>query len=83
MINKECSVMLKKLRESHQWCCVKLLSDYCYVWDVVLYRGYPHNDGHKPTIKSGSHEDINDAIKSAYEKAKVYLEKEEKNDESD
>ena len=77
MINKKCSNMLKELRESHNWCCIKLLSDHCYVWNVVLYRAFPRNEEHKPTIRSGSHENINDAIKSAYKKAKEYLEKEE------
>lgn len=78
MLSEESQKMITELRESHAWCCVKLLSDYSYVWDVVLYRGYPRNDEHKPTIRSGSYEDLNDAVKSAYDQAIEYLKNEEK-----
>ena len=50
MINEKATKMLNELRKSHEWCCIKLVSDYCYVWNVVLTRGHPHNDDHKPTI---------------------------------
>lgn len=68
--------MIEELRDSHAWCCVKILSDYSYVWDVVLY--YSGDEGHNPTIKSGSYEDVNRAVESAYKKAQEFLEKKEK-----
>jgi len=79
MINEKATKMLNELRKSHEWCCIKLVSDYCYVWNVVLTRGHPHNDDHKPTIWGMSCEDINEAIESAYNQAIEYLEKEDEN----
>lgn len=73
LISKSSQVMLEELRNSHSWCCIKILSDYCYVWDVVLYAGYPRNDEHEPTIRSGSYEDLNDAVASAYKQGMQWL----------
>lgn len=74
LIDEKRSQMLKEMRECHRWCCVKLLSDYDYVWDVVLYEAERRNQNpeHKPTIKSGSYENLNDAIESAYKQAQEY-----------
>ncbi len=73
ILSQASSDMIEELRESGMWCCVKLDSDYMYVWDVILYEAHPRNDGHKPTIKSGSKKDLNDAVKSAYDKAQAYI----------
>lgn len=75
--------MIEELRNSGRWCCVKIMSDYNYVWDVVLYEAYPRNDEHKPTIRSGSHEDLNDAVVSAYKKAQEHVKNSKVKDESD
>ena len=77
LITKSTQFKINELRNSHNWCCLKILSDYSYVWDVVLYRAERGdiNVDHKPTIKSGSYEDLNDAVNSVYIKANDYINK--------
>lgn len=74
MINKKASKMLKELRESHNWCCIEISSDYCYVWNLSLIRA--GSDHKNSTIVTGCYDDLNDAIEDAYIQAKQYLEKE-------
>lgn len=62
---------LKELRESGDWCCLEIKSDYDYVWDIYLYPA--RRKRHEITIRSGSHEDLNDAVRVAYKRAKEYL----------
>ena len=43
------------LRESHQWCCLDISSDYCYMWCVKLTPSFHRRlkdevDDHKPTV---------------------------------
>ena len=73
LLSKSCQNMLEELRNTGNWCCIKIMSDYDYVWDVILIEGYPYNDDHKITIRSGSYEDLNDAVVSAYKKAQTYI----------
>jgi hypothetical protein len=29
-------ILLEAIRHSHNWCCITIDSDYCYVWDMML-----------------------------------------------
>ena|ERR1035437_8230779 len=33
------------LRKSHKWCCLKIRSDYCYNWEIVLTEAEPWPTG--------------------------------------
>lgn len=76
LINEKSQLLLKELRESWKWCCINISSDYHFGWEVTLYRAFPKNEEHVPTIKSSFCEDLNKAIESVYKKAKKYLEEE-------
>jgi hypothetical protein len=82
LLTEDSQQKLKELRDSHNWCCITIRSDYCYVWDVYLTRGYRpgiREDDHKPCVISGSWEDLNDAVNEVYKKAQKFLENESAN----
>ncbi len=77
MITEESQGKIRELRESGKFCCIKILSDYSYWWDVQLiisevYKvdGVEVNPYHALTI-STHNEDLNKAIDEAYKKANI------------
>lgn len=72
LLSVESERQLKELRESGQWCCIKITSNYDYVWEVCLVDS-DQIETHKTTIWSGSCADLNTAIDIAYTSAQKYL----------
>lgn len=74
MISEASQVKLREIRESNVWCCIKIVSDYSYAWDISLTKSPPRgDDAHNPTVFSGTYEDLNDAINSLYLKHIEYI----------
>jgi hypothetical protein len=67
---------LKKIRESGKFCCIQIFSDFMYVWDISLIP-YHRSDTDKHEVKwrSGSYEDLNDAVESIYQQIEGLIEK--------
>lgn len=51
--------VFEHLRQSGKWCCLKISSDYAYVWDVILVQsslskgwqpGVTEEPAHEPTV---------------------------------
>lgn len=42
--------VFEHLRNSHDWCCLKIDSDYMYQWSVSLTPGYTHRLDNDPHI---------------------------------
>ena len=71
MISKVSQTKLKKIRESGKFCCIRIESDYDYVWDIFLIPA--KSIGHVITYESGCHEDLNKAVNSIYKQVKDLL----------
>jgi len=82
ILSEESQKLLAELRNSHKWCCIDISSDYCWVWYVSLRRGFPKNEDHDVSVMTGAYEDLNDAVKNAYEQAMEFLEYERLEEEN-
>lgn len=58
-------MLIDKLRNSRKWCYLLLDSDYNFVWEVKLQSHVGDHDPNKPTVRSGCHESICEAICAA------------------
>lgn len=74
LLNEASQNKLHKIRESGIFCCIKIFSDFAYVWEISLT---PYEklqitedgktiDRHEVKWRSGSYEDLNDAVNSIY-----------------
>lgn len=43
-------LVFEEIRKTGRYCCLKMSSDYHYVWDVILIEGEQPDDKHEPTI---------------------------------
>lgn len=67
LLSKLSQKKIQKIRESGLFCCIKINSDFDYVWDIelVLYNDTDHDF----KIKSICHEDLNKVVDDIYESA--------------
>lgn len=75
LMTSKSQAKLNKLRNSMNWCCINISSDYHYMWTVELIRA--RSKTHTVDIAS-YHEDLNVAINDICKKAQLFLEKETK-----
>lgn len=84
LLTEDSQEKLKKIRNSGCFCCITIKSDYMYVWDIYLTpaeRTIKLPDGtlgsspHEVKYRSGSYEDLNDAVNSIYKQVELIIEK--------
>lgn len=81
LLNEASQDKLKKIRDSGKFCCIKIFSDFNYVWDINLVpyeelKSRPDGtkeDLHEVKWRSGSYEDLNDAVNSLYSQIETLL----------
>jgi hypothetical protein len=58
---------LQEMRESEEFCCIELVSDYAYVWDIrFVHENWQNEHGHVFRLL-GSYVDLTEAIEDFHE----------------
>jgi hypothetical protein len=68
LLSPEGERLLREMRNSGELCCIEILSDFNYVWDVGFVRfDLSTPDTHTKERHLYSYENLNEAIKAAYD----------------
>ena len=70
-ITKESEDKLNTLRESGEWCCIDISSDFGYRWSIKLT--HERSPMHMVSVRSGKFENLDDAIAEIYKWADDFL----------